>query len=395
MFIVSKTQILCSTALRPACRRRSRCFFQALSTTTTTAPPLFHHHPHHYQVLVDGLTLTEDEQLKNPVVDKILGCIYGNCLGDAFGLSTEFMTKAEVTHVYGDSVIPFPYFKRNFHNRRWVPGDWTDDSDQMLLIMEMLTEEKQVKETVFAKKLLKWIDEGFSDLGDTGGMGLGATVHAVCSHSKFLSDPHVASKTVWERNNKNVAANGAVMRTSVLGCFEHEDLNKVIANTTRVAQITHWDPRCVASCITITTLIAQMLQGKKHETLKEREALIDVSKDHAVSLLEGKQKEEYLQYLNGKTLEDFALSHSTSIGYTLKCSACGVYAMRTDQSFKATLNALAHEGGDADTNGAVCGAVLGCRLGYSKLPADWLNALPHKKWLDKKVVAFLKTMKLV
>ena len=34
------------------------------------------------------------------------------------------------------------------------------------------------------------------------------------------------------------------------------------------------------------------------------------------------------------------------------------------------LNELILAGGDADTNGAVAGALLGCRLGFSQLPSD-------------------------
>ena len=40
------------------------------------------------------------------------------------------------------------------------------------------------------------------------------------------------------------------------------------------------------------------------------------------------------------------------------------------------------QAGDADTNGAVAGALLGCKLGASKLPDSWLNGLKHKDWLD-------------
>ena len=38
-------------------------------------------------------------------------------------------------------------------------------------------------------------------------------------------------------------------------------------------------------------------------------------------------------------------------------------------------------GGDADTNGAVAGALLGCKVGVDKLPPEWM-ALKHKDWLD-------------
>jgi len=58
-------------------------------------------------------------------------------------------------------------------------------------------------------------------------------------------------------------------------------------------------------------------------------------------------------------------------------------------NFKEVLTEVVREGGDADTNGAVCGAVLGARLGYSRLPMDWANALPYRAWLDNKILRFL------
>ncbi len=48
------------------------------------------------------------------------------------------------------------------------------------------------------------------------------------------------------------------------------------------------------------------------------------------------------------------------------------HAMRTYFSLQA---------GDADTNGAVAGALLGCKLGASKLPDSWRDKLKHKDWL--------------
>ena len=55
---------------------------------------------------------------------------------------------------------------------------------------------------------------GFPELGDTSGMGIGTTTHAVISHDKFLTDPCEAARDVWECQGRNGAANGAVMRTS-------------------------------------------------------------------------------------------------------------------------------------------------------------------------------------
>ncbi len=77
-----------------------------------------------------------------------------------------------------------------------------------------------------------------------------------------------------------------------------------------------------------------------------------------------------------------------------QCLGSGFWALRSTKSFKETMHDLIRQGGDADTNGAVAGALLGCRIGYSQLPQDWLAAMPNKVWLDAKVVAFLQLMGL-
>lgn len=45
------------------------------------------------------------------------------------------------------------------------------------------------------------------------------------------------------------------------------------------------------------------------------------------------------------------------------------------------------QAGDADTNGAIAGALLGCKLGLQALDvkrqeSGWLTGLVHKQWLD-------------
>lgn len=52
------------------------------------------------------------------------------------------------------------------------------------------------------------------------------------------------------------------MRTSVLGIQDFRDIDTVIANTVAACRVTHADPRCIASCVAVTTAIALMLQGK-------------------------------------------------------------------------------------------------------------------------------------
>ena len=76
------------------------------------------------------------------------------------------------------------------------------------------------------------------------------------------------------------------------------------------------------------------------------------------------------------------LDERDKIGYTLKCMGAGFWALR-QSDFRAALEEMVYEGGDADTNAAVAGALLGCKLGMKALPKSWMKNLLHKQWLDR------------
>ena len=52
---------------------------------------------------------------------------------------------------------------------RWKKGDWTDDTDLMLLILQMACDlNGKVDAKDFARRLLHWARHGIEELGDIG-----------------------------------------------------------------------------------------------------------------------------------------------------------------------------------------------------------------------------------
>ena len=49
------------------------------------------------------------------------------------------------------------------------------------------------------------------------------------------------------------------------------------------------------------------------------------------------------------------------------------------------MNIFDWQGGDADSNACVAGAMLGCKLGLEAIPQSWREGLLHKEWLDQKI----------
>ncbi|CAF2703970.1 unnamed protein product [Rotaria sp. Silwood2] len=271
-------------------------------------------------------TESDDKDLLDPIlkklhkgdlIDRLLGCAYGQALSDAYGLSTEFEDRITVATMYPDNtqIIPFQDYILTAHSSRWTRGDWTDDTDQWILILETLTYPNG-DDIMFAKKLRHWIYQCFSELGDCRGMGLGANVSQVTSSYNFLSDPHEASRTTWERSYRQAAPNGAVIRCSASALVHFRDIEKVKSTAISMCKVTHFDPRCVASCLAVCLASTYLLQASTEDDI---EILIDRVQKETIYILDdqltSEHKEEFLWYTHkDRTLEELNLDEPRSIG---------------------------------------------------------------------------------
>jgi ADP-ribosylglycohydrolase len=236
--------------------------------------------------------------------DKIYGLILGNAIGDAMGISTEFMRENEAACRYGFRYLEYSDIVSDRHRGRFRRGDFTDDTDQMLLILNNLIKYKlQPNILEFADDLLRWANTGAAEFGDNVGWGIGATVSAVIETPYFLQDPHKAAKDMWEKAKRGPAANGAVMRTSVLGAPYFWDSTKVASQTLDFCLVTHADHRCQASCVATTLAISSILAGRDDVGTIVAEchqnALLYIEKDN--------EKEEFSDYLTKFTLSELQL----------------------------------------------------------------------------------------
>eukprot|EP01132_Coremiostelium_polycephalum_P005400 gene5400-6735_t len=337
--------------------------------------------------------------LEETFYDRLLGCIYGSILGDAYGLSTELLNKEQILKVYGTNQIPFPNFVKTSHSCRWVKGDWTDESDQMILVMESLVESNGKPDEInYAKKLQKWLTSGFPELGDTCGQGASGT--SIILQNQFLTNPFFVSEKNWVTSGRRLATNGAISRAPVLGCLHYDKMGVVYNNSTIFTKITHFDQRCIVSSNAISGAIAILLNNAETKKLnvenknEEVDHLIEeIVKKCSSSMSTIQERVEFEEIMYNTSLESLNLSASDSISYVFKALGAGFWGLRSHYSFKDTLNLIVREGGDADCNAQICGALLGCKMGFSNLPRDWLAALPYKEWLDEKVVKFVDLIK--
>ena len=173
------------------------------------------------------------EQANNndTLVDRIKGTIYGQAIGDALGLGTEGMTDEEMALNYPYGITHYSDIFQDHHRKRWKMGDWTDDTDMMLCIANAIIKDKGVNLTTIAQNFKHW--------ADGCPMGIGETTHKVLLFGDYVEKPFEVSKKIWEMSHCRAAANGGLMRTSVVGLFPKavEECAANICRLTRPALI--------------------------------------------------------------------------------------------------------------------------------------------------------------
>ena len=94
--------------------------------------------------------------MKHEIIDRFRGCIYGQAIGDALGLGTEFMTDEDIAWKYPDGLQHYNQIFQDRHRKRWKIGDWTDDTDMLLCITDAVIEDKGVNFLNIAKHFKVW-----------------------------------------------------------------------------------------------------------------------------------------------------------------------------------------------------------------------------------------------
>lgn len=175
-------------------------------------------------------------------------------------------------------------------------------------------------------------------------------VHEQNGGNLCLSDyeeyPEKAAETVWDMYGRKNAANGGVMRTSVVGLWNEN----VAEDAERICRLTHAGPRCIGSRVIISALINSLVWHGKELAYGE---LLQIGDKYDSRI------KPYLETARNGILGDFELDDEMTMGYTLKTMGCAIWCLYNVDNFKDGLLKIVNAGGDADTNAAVACAVLG------------------------------------
>lgn len=300
---------------------------------------------------------------------KMFGCLYGQAIGDALGLGSEFMSKDEVIKNYPDGLKNYDQIIQDAHRRRWAKGAWTDDTDMMLCILEGF-ENGRFNSHQVAHNFKDWFN------GEP--MGIGSHTYKVLCMGDYVEQPEMCSKLWWDLSRQQSAANGALMRTSVVGLAE----NEIEQQAEAICKLTHYDPRCVGSCVIAASIIHNLVW---HDRQLSYDEIKDIAQRYDNRILEWVDAA-----YNSTDISMLDLDETYSIGYTLRTLSAALWCYWHSPSFEEGLLSVVNEGGDADTNGAIAGAILGAKFGFLSIPEHYIDDLHNIEAYHNKITNLIE-----
>ena len=299
-----------------------------------------------------------------PRIERLTGCLIGQCLGDALGFPIEGWD--------GDACREFVDTKISKWFQGKVPpvndwnGQYTDDSQLARELLESLVEQGGFAPKDYAGRIARIFREN-----KIVGRGL------ACDDAARRLIEGVG----WREAGCDppAAGNGTAMRAAPVGMFYYDDPAKMIQIAHEQGWITHHDPRCSAGSVAIAGGTALALTGEKIDT--------DEYANQVAAWMDGYHK-TFADYVR-RLPEWVELSPSEAVteiahagekpGYVSGWPGISPYVIPSvlwslyaflkypDSYFDAIAVALA-VGGDVDTTAAMTGALSGAYLGIDGMP---------------------------
>ncbi len=231
----------------------------------------------------------------------------------------------------------------------------------------------------FADRLIAW--------ARGNGRGMGITTGEVIRQLEIGHPLPEPARIIYERRGR-IAPNGGVMRCAPVAVARRSDPALLISDSAATCAVTHYAPACQWSCIIINAAIALLLDG----VTPDLSALLDVARADgcpdlaAIAHADGIPADVLDTIAAGDAPPgdvSWLLCDHRLIGHTLLAMQVGLWAAATPLNFEDALVASVSAGGDADTNAAVAGAVLGARYGASAIPERWLECIPQRERIER------------
>lgn len=247
--------------------------------------------------------------------NRIKGALYGAVVGDALGLTHEFLTPDKVPdppyEVVGGGPFHFPQ------------GAGSDDTALLLAAIQSYTAPDDFSERLMIDRMVKWLSSDPPDVGN---------------QTRYSITEHARGRTL--RDDPDAKGNGGLMRAAAHAIMS-TDPALAADNAYYDTMLTHPCDDTAEGSATYAYVLRTVIEGYN--------AQLAPSYTNPVADMGG-------HYRHSLAMAGWALNNA-------------------GQGYEAVITAIIQSGGDTDTNACIAGGLVGAALGFDAIPERWVTAL--------------------
>ena len=306
--------------------------------------------------------------------DRAGGALLGLAIGDALGMPTQTMPRKWIARRYGAVEGFHPGPDENRISRGLAAGRVTDDTDQAVILGEMLVAGGgQIDPAAFARALLAW--EARMEAAGSADL-LGPSTRGALALA--------AAGTPTDLTGRTGATNGAAMRVAPVGiAFPPEPLSRLVEAVFQTGHLTHNTTVAMAGASAIAAAVSAGVAGAGVAgalQLSIAAARLGAGRGHyfaaadvaariewALDLVQGQDEAAALDLIDRLVGTGLATNEAVP-------AAVALCAVAPQDPWRVCCLA-ASLGGDCDTVGAMAGAIMGACHGAQRFPPAAAEAL--------------------
>ncbi len=284
--------------------------------------------------------------------DAFRGSLLGTAVGDALGRPVKGWSAARIARESG-----------RVHEMLGHPrGRYTEDTEMMIVLAEWLLEEGTLDGESFARRLRDRYDPD---------RDYGRATTDVMRRLRAGESWETAAEHAFPRGS---FGNGAAARIAPCALRFHRERDMLARVAETSAMVTHSHPLGVAGALAQARQIALVLESTG-EPLDPLSVVVALRSTEAS--IEFRQKlravEECLErHAPPNVVRDRLGTNATALGSVPTALFC---FLSHPESFEEAVGFAVNLGGEADSIGAMTGAIAGARHGASAIPQRWKDAL--------------------
>jgi ADP-ribosyl-[dinitrogen reductase] hydrolase len=340
-------------------------------------------------------------------VDRVRGCLLGMAVGDALGAPLEGLSPQQIRTHYGrvrDYVDGVQAWKRKPY--RWrLQGLYSDDTQQALALSDVLLDYRRADPERLADLYLALMTPKGTFVG--AHRGIGRSFRQVLAALERGVPAHLTGQPS--------AGIGAAMRIAPVALYFGDDIEAMFDSVMAASLMTHRDVRSLTGALGVAHTVRRLVAGGARDpsllfrvasdlvndgkTIESvhGDVVLNISK-HGGSLSQAIAHAESLLDLPREralaALVDEANRHGAepackrpTMGFPPACIPACLYLLLVTETFEEALTEVINLGGDADTAGAILGAMAGAYYGVDAIPQRWLDGLQNRDGIETRAIA--------